>query len=289
MRVLKPVFISSYMMLIMASSIYAGWMLVDFPEFSMAWFGVLLTTAPIMMLIGWLMLLRNTARTPSHLLGLHIIAAAGLALAAFDAYSSTASFMPLMLAVIGLVGLLMYDYWYSLFTRQPTAALQIGKVLPEFSLRDIKGNNISSAYFRDKASIIIFFRGNWCPLCIAQVKEIAAQYRAIESLGFRVALVSPQSHNKTIALSSRFDVRFEFFTDNNNSAARILGIDDPHGLPLGMQMLGYDTESVMPTVMITDQEGKVIWSHETDNYRVRPEPSQFLDVLRQHGVDLNLA
>jgi hypothetical protein len=51
-----------------------------------------------------------------------------------------------------------------------------------------------------------------------------------------------------------------------------------------MQMIGYESETVLPTVIITDETGKIIWTHQTDNYRVRPEPDVFLDVLRGHGM-----
>jgi len=36
----------------------------------------------------------------------------------------------------------------------------------------------------------------------------------------------------------------------------------------------------MPTVIITDEDGKFLFSDETDNYRVRPEPELFLEILR---------
>ncbi|WP_432745901.1 hypothetical protein ABXJ76_08185 [Methylobacter sp. G7] len=74
---------------------------------------------------------------------------------------------------------------------------------------------------------------------------------------------------------------FDFNTDEGNAAARALGIAQAHGLPMGMQIMGYDSETVLPTVVIT---GKVIWTHETDNYRIRPEPDVYLEVLRRHRV-----
>ena len=33
-----------------------------------------------------------------------------------------------------------------------------------------------------------------------------------------------------------------------------------------MQLLGYDSDTVLPTVIITDQGGRILWAHETDNY-----------------------
>jgi len=57
-----------------------------------------------------------------------------------------------------------------------------------------------------------------------------------------------------------------------------------NGLPFGFQVLGYDSDTVMPTIIITDKNGKILFADLTDNYRVRPEPSTFLKVL--DGVSL---
>jgi hypothetical protein len=48
--------------------------------------------------------------------------------------------------------------------------------------------------------------------------------------------------------------------------------------------LGYDSDTVMPTVIISDTGGRVLWTHETDNYRIRPEPDVYLAVLREMRI-----
>jgi hypothetical protein len=48
-----------------------------------------------------------------------------------------------------------------------------------------------------------------------------------------------------------------------------------------MQALGYASDTVLPTVIITARGGEILWVHETDNYRVRPEPQTYLNVLRK--------
>ena len=70
-----------------------------------------------------------------------------------------------------------------------------------------------------------------------------------------------------------------FLRDADNAAARQLGIFAPWGTPMGVQLLGYDTDTVLPTVVITDADGNILYSHLTDNYRIRPEPAAFLDIL----------
>lgn len=95
----------------------------------------------------------------------------------------------------------------------------------------------------------------------------------------RVALLSPQPAGHTRRLAGRFDVPFEFLVDRDSRAAKALGIDHPGGLPLGMQALGYEEDTVSPTVIVTDENGTILLADETDNYRVRPEPATFLRVL----------
>ncbi len=48
---------------------------------------------------------------------------------------------------------------------------------------------------------------------------------------------------------------------------------------MGLQTLGYNKDTVIPTVIITDKDGKLIYVDLTDNYRVRPEPEIFIKII----------
>lgn len=281
MNLLKSIFISSYMMAIMGIAGYAGWMLYQ-GESLMAWGGVLLTVAPILTVIMRAMMLKDMARTSAHFPLINLLGLAGTALAGFGGPSTGAA---TLLAVVGWVAFLLYSYWFSTYgDRQPSMKLVVGSKLPHFTVRDVNDNIVSSAQLTNKPAILIFYRGNWCPFCTAQIKELMARYKQLDALGVRVALIAPQPHENTVGVSKTYDAKFDFLTDEDNAAARTLGIEHRNGLPMGMQALGYDSDTVMPTVIITGEDGKIVWTHETDNYRVRPEPDTFLEVLRMHGV-----
>ena len=53
---------------------------------------------------------------------------------------------------------------------------------------------------------------------------------------------------------------------------------------MGMQVLGYDSETVLPTVIITEAGGRILWADETDNYRVRPEPDVYLRIIKRRSA-----
>ncbi len=262
-------------------SIYAGMRLAKGGDI-LAWGGVLLVAAPFMIRLNLLLLLKDTARTSARFPIFIALGIVGMGMS-FYAGMSGAGMQAFALALGGFVGFLIYSFWYSSFTGRGSGMLKPGQTLAQFVLRNVDGEKINSTDLRGRPHIFMFFRGNWCPLCMAQIKELAQAYQQIEACGARVALVAPQPHRNTKALAKKFDVDFDFYTDKGNKAARILGIANAWGTPFGMQVLGYSSETVLPTVIITDPDGVILWADETDNYRVRPEPETFLSVLRNHG------
>jgi len=40
----------------------------------------------------------------------------------------------------------------------------------------------------------------------------------------------------------------------------------------------------MPTVLLTNAVGELVYIDMTENYRVRPEPDQFLRIIEEKGV-----
>ena len=281
MNLLKSIYVSTYMMVAMFIMGYAIWSLVQTGNY-VSWGGVLLATAPFMIVLTWIMATKSVARTSAHFPLLNILGMAGVALSAWGYFANGAGTTALMLAIVGWLGFIVYSYWYSVFGRKESEQLQAGRKLPEFQVMDTSGNMVGPASFSGQPTVWMFYRGNWCPLCMAQIKELVKEYQSLEELGARVALVSPQPHKYTISLARKFGVKFDFLADENNQAAKVLGIFSPNGLPMGLQALGYDNDTVLPTVIITDKDGSVLWAHETDNYRVRPEPSVYLGVLRDH-------
>jgi len=187
-------------------------------------------------------------------------------------------------AAITMILWLVYLRWYSVFRARNAPGLKPGNYLPEFQLESLEGDLISSASFKAKPHVLLFYRGNWCPFCTAQIEELAGSYQNLEKMGVSVILISSQSATKNQALAARFDVPMTFLQDRDNAVAKQLGIFHQWGTPMGMQLLGYNYDTVLPTVVVTDVDGQIIYSDQTDNYRVRPEPETIVKILQRTGV-----
>ncbi len=185
-----------------------------------------------------------------------------------------------LLIAVGLaLGWLAYLTWYSSFNSRNTSVLEVGKILPDFTLENGDSKQISLNDLSGDFKIFIFYRGNWCPLCMAQIKEVVNEYKELEKRNADMVLVSSQPHKFTKSLANKHKVPFHFLVDKNNKTAKQLGILHENGLPAGFQVFGYESDVVLPTVIITDKDNKIIFADLTDNYRVRPEPATFIKII----------
>ena len=190
------------------------------------------------------------------------------------------SFFLISIYGINLVFWILYIFWFSYLPKRTSSILQLGNVLPELEFKAYNNEPFYGSSLLGKKAIYLFYRGNWCPVCMAQIKEITGQYQDLKNNGAEMVLISPQPQHKTKELAQKIGVEFLFLTDEHNQMAKKLEIDHLDGVPIGNKLLGEESDTVLPTVIITNEGGKIIFLDQTDNFRIRPEPSTFISVLK---------
>lgn len=251
---------------------------------NLAWLGAALAAGALPAYMFAVMGSGKVARTSASLPVVQLGAAIGLALAAWKLLSSGApgnasSCLPLGLALAGYLVMQWYVWVYSRYGRKTGVAIVIGQALPEVSFETLDGGAVSISDFKGSKALIVFFRGNWCPLCKAQLKEVRDRADALAGAGVQVKFVSNQSAAFSRELAGELDLpdHMEVLVDTDLKAASALSLVDAGGTPPGMKL--YPADTVMATVIALDAEGRVIFGDETDNYRVRPHPDKFMPVL----------
>ena len=248
-----------------------------------AWLGAAISALPLPFLMLRFMI-KPVERTSENLPFLLLLSAIGVMIPTWEQFlEGVAGWAPLSVGLLNGAIMLLYVFWYSRFGRIESGQLVVGSRLPEFCLPDLEGNEVGSADLLGSPALLLFYRGNWCPFCMAQIREIVGRYREMNDLGIKVALISPQPDKHTRNLAGMHDVPFHFLIDKENKLAESWRIAIDNGVPVGI-MGGYAQNTVMPTVVVTNANGTIVFSDQTDNYRVRPEPDVFLAILRRSGA-----
>jgi len=275
---LKSIFVSAYIAYFCIVVIYTIYMLSSQAN-TAAWvFNLLVHGVPLVYFAK--IFLSDTPRTSRHmnlLSGAILIGFIGV----LYAYFEVSDIKALIFGIIGLVGWALYTYWATDFSGRNMDALQIGKKMPDVHFKTPDGETIPISKYMNAPSVILFYRGDWCPFCMAQMKELAVEYRKIKERGANLIFISPQSPRHTKNLAKKFDIPAIFLIDENLEAAKKLDIFNAYGTPLGMEVLGYTTDNVLPTLIMTDSKGIIRLADLTDNYRMRPEPDNYLRMLEQ--------
>ena len=271
-NILKSLFISGFPVLALIIFIKT----IISTNFNLNDVSILLSSLTIVLFFSMLFI-KPVARTTKTLLPYSILILVSFFLGLFDFNSAT-----LLLNFVLAFGWLAYLKWYSTFNHRITTILEIGKKLPNFTLEKSNKEAINIHSLNGDYKIFLFYRGNWCPLCMAQIKEVVSEYKELEKRNIDMVLVSSQPHKFTENLAKKHKVPFHFLVDVDNKMAKQLDIFHENGLPTGFQALGYNSDVIMPTVIITDKNNNIIFTDLTDNYRVRPEPNTFLKIIDKH-------
>ena len=248
----------------------------------LAWLGAAAANAPLPAFVAWLHGAR-VPRTSDSLPLVLLVSALGVIVAAWEAFvQQAAGWLPGAVALVGIVLLLLYVFWYSRYGRFPTARLAVGGKLPEFEVRE-DDRVLRSGDLLGSAAVFLFHPGNWCPVSMAQLRELAARGGELERLGIALFVISPQPEGRLRELAAEVGAPLRMLHDQGNRAAERLGIDDPDGTPFRFRR-EYSADTVMPTVIAINASGTILYSDETDNYRVRPEPDVYISILRRTGA-----
>lgn len=278
---LKGLFVSLCATFIVVGTLYSSYSYLQNLS-NLSWLGNILSFGTGMVYFAGIYLIA-TPRTSKNMWTTWFPLLLGTALSFYGTFvnNNNATYLPLILNLLMLLSWFLYTYWATDFSGRNKSILQVGKKMPLVSFKDPDGAKVSIETFFGAPAIFLFYRGNWCPFCMAQIKELAKEYQKIKAQGAALVFVSPQSPRHTKSLAKKFDIPAVFLMDENLEAAETLQLFQKNGTPTGLEALGYDADNILPTLVVLDKEGIIRFVDLTDNYRLRPEPSQYLKLLEQ--------
>jgi peroxiredoxin len=202
-----------------------------------------------------------------------------------DSYINVAETAPLLYGVLcGGIGSYFYVFWYSNLERPKAIGIEVGEKIPDLKLVRYDRKKLTTENFVGRPAMYLFYRGNWCSLCLSQLTEISEEFHEFYDRGISIICISPQPEEETQKLAVTNPHQMNFMVDSSCEIAKQLGICHERGLPMGLEVMGYDSDTVYPTIIITDSKGIIVYTHQTNNHRVRPTIDELIHVLDDVGI-----
>lgn len=175
----------------------------------------------------------------------------------------------------------------------PAGVAPAGTVLPDAELLDVNGAATTlQAVTGGDMSVLVFYRGSWCPYCNITLSVYQAQLLPrLAERGIRLVAISPEKPDGSLTMQEENSLTFTVVSDPGNGIAGRLGIlMRPSGeavraaeLQAGVDLISANADGTrnlpMPAIVILDGSRTVRWIDVHPDYSTRTEPGQVIDAL----------
>ena len=187
-----------------------------------------------------------------------------------------------LIIAIAIVAVLLGGWlWIGKRSLRPVPPqLKPGSPLPDFHAVDEQGDPVRSTALHGSPTVILFVRGNWCPFCSAQVKNLTKYYKDIIDLGAKLVLVTPKPLETTRRVAEFFEVEFDFWLDDSLAVTEQLGLLQNTGVPSDYNK-EYGRDTIWPTTLIVDAAGIIRYTELSKHISDRPDPETLLRELKK--------
>lgn len=165
--------------------------------------------------------------------------------------------------------------------------LLIGETLPKITLQDADGKVIElSSILKSKPTVLVFYRGGWCPYCNMQLSGLVKIEKEILDLGYQIVAISPEDYQNIKNTEEKDSIKYSLYSDIDGKFIQNIGI----AFQTPTMMKGYiatkgqkgKTSDLIPvpTVMVVDKKGKILFEYINPNYKERISSEMLLAVLK---------
>ena len=163
----------------------------------------------------------------------------------------------------------------------------IGETLPNAYFQNAEGEPVQlKAILEEKPTVLVFYRGGWCPYCNVQLSGLVEIEKDILRLGYQIVAISPDDFKNLQSTIENNNAKYKLLSDPNGEFIQKIGIAFKTSSSLKEYIIGKgqkgETSTVMPapTVMIVDKKGVIKFEYINPNYKERISGEMLLSVLK---------
>jgi peroxiredoxin len=175
------------------------------------------------------------------------------------------------------------------------ASLKAHDRIPDFELPNTEGQIVSSRELLEHGPIVVsYFRGDWCPYCVLELRALEDALPQIEQLGATLVAITPDTGAALAAAKHKNKLSYQVLSDADNGVALEFGL--VFRLPEAIQKpfldMGIDLPSrhgndawflPIPATYVVDRAGIIRHAELDPDYTRRMEPRAIIELLQEIG------
>ncbi len=166
--------------------------------------------------------------------------------------------------------------------------LAAGARAPAVTLRAVDGSEFAlAAAFAEKPTVLVFYRGSWCPFCNRQLAALGELEPKLLALGYQIIAVSPDTAEGLRAMAGKNHLDYRLLSDRAMAASAAYGVAfrlspeleksyGGHGVPLTPVPGGEGYWLPVPTVYLVGRDGVIKFAYSNPDYKVRLSSADLL-------------
>jgi peroxiredoxin len=171
--------------------------------------------------------------------------------------------------------------------------LMSGESIPSATLKTAEGVDFDlQAAIAKQPTVLIFYRGGWCPYCnrhLAALQDLDPQLR---ELGYQIIAISPDRPSELAKSAEGGHLSYTLLSDSNVEAATAFGlvftVDDAtierykgHNIDLEASSGESHHKLPIPAVFIVGTDGVIDFAHANEDYKKRIESDVLLNAATE--------
>jgi len=110
-------------------------------------------------------------------------------------------------------------------TAEDISPLLIGEKIPEINITSIEGESKAiTSVLEEQKSVLIIYRGGWCPFCNVHLAEVGQLEEEIRALGYQIIAISPDSPESLQASVDKQQLNYSLYSDAGGDLIKAMGL-----------------------------------------------------------------
>ncbi|MDI6034564.1 peroxiredoxin-like family protein [Flavobacterium sp. LB2P84] len=147
--------------------------------------------------------------------------------------------------------------------------------MPNVTLKSVENTDVNvTELISKKRTVLVFYRGGWCPYCNAHLAALGEAEKELLDLGYQIIAISPDAPKSLKVTDDKEKLNYLLLSDSTGELSRAVGIafqaPENYKAIITKGSEGVNSSFLpVPAVFILNTNAEIEFEHITPNFKNR--------------------